>query len=371
MLDLDTILREGVSRGASDIHLVNNMKPIYRINRELTEMNTDELLTEEDLNEFLQKITKGNDGIIQSFYRERKLDMNYEVDGTRFRVNASLSNGVLLYTLRIIKDKLPEFRDLGLPEIVRKTALQPQGMMIITGKSNSGKTTTLNALVHEINRTSKKKILMLEDPIEFSHKSINSLIIQKEVGEGKDCLTFSAGTYNSLREDCDIVIIGEVRDSKTMDAMLEMAEAGHFVIGTMHTKSCAETIDRIINFYDIADQKTIKYMVASVLKAIVSQRLLKGVNGGLVMVPEIMVVNDVIAGAIRKEKVSSSELEDAILTSQSIGSLSFIFSLANSVVSKKITLETAQSQLDEKSFSQLTNTIARMRNNTLNWNSSL
>ena len=206
---------------------------------------------------------------------------------------------------------------------------------------------------------------MLEDPVEYQHKSINSLIIQKEVGEGKDCLTFSAGTYNSLREDCDIVIIGEVRDSKTMDAMLEMAEAGHFVIGTMHTKSCAETLDRIINFYDLADQKTIKYMVASVLKAVVSQRLLKGTNGGLVMIPEIMYVNDIIAGAIRKEKLTTSEIEDAILTSQATGSLSLIFSLAHKVVTDEITLETAASQVDEKSQSHLMNTIARMRNGTL------
>ncbi|MBQ9314167.1 MAG: Flp pilus assembly complex ATPase component TadA [Clostridia bacterium] len=366
-MELDAILREGVYRGASDIHLVNKMRPIYRINRELTEMQNAEQLNENDLNEFFQVLTKSNEGILQSFNRERKLDMNYEVDGVRFRVNASLSNGILTYTLRIVKNELPEFRNLGLPDIVRKTALLPQGMMMITGKSNSGKTTTLNALVNEINKTAKKKILMLEDPIEYSHKSINSLIIQKEIGEGKDCLTFSAGTYNSLREDCDIVIIGEVRDSKTMDAMLEMAEAGHFVIGTMHTKSCAETIDRIINFYEISDQKTIKYMVSSVLKAVVSQRLLKGINGGLVMVPEIMLVNDIIAGAIRKEKLTSSEIEDAILTSQSTGSLSFIFSLANLVATNKISLDTAKSQIDEKSYTHLTNTIARMKNNTLNW----
>lgn len=367
MIELDTILREGMAREASDIHLVNDMRPIFRVNRELIEMEDVEPLTEDDLNQFLITVTKGNEGLVQAFNRDRKLDANYEVDGVRFRVNVSFSNGILTYTLRIIKNQLPEFNNLGLPDIVRKIALQPQGMMFITGKSNSGKTTTLNALVNEINRTERKKILMLEDPIEFSHKSINSLIVQKEVGEGKDCLTFSAGTYNSLREDCDIVIIGEVRDSKTMDAMLEMAEAGHFVIGTMHTKSCSETIDRIINFYDINDQKTIKYMVAGVLKAVVSQRLLKGINGGLVMVPEIMVVNDIIAGAIRKEKLSSAEIEDAILTSQSSGSLSLIFSLANLVATNQITLETAASQIDEKSQNHLINTINRMKSNTLNW----
>lgn len=361
MVDFNGILRSGMEQGASDIHLVKDMRPIFRINRDLTEMYDADFLDENDLISFFQIVTKNNPGIVESFQRERRLDINYELDGVRFRVNVSLSNNDFTFTLRIIKNELPEFNNLGLPEIVLKTALLPQGMMMITGKSNSGKTTTLNALVNEINRTATKKILMLEDPIEFAHKSINSLIIQKEVGEGKDCLTFSDGTYNSLREDCDIVIIGEVRDSKTMDAMLEMAEAGHFVIGTMHTKSCAETLDRIINFYDISDQKTIKYMVASVLKAVVSQRLLKGIDGSLVMTPEIMMVNDIIAGAIRKEKLTSSEIEDAILTSQSTGSLSLIFSLANLVATNRITMETAFSQIDEKSQSHLINTVNRMK----------
>ena len=152
-----------------------------------------------------------------------------------------------------------------------------------------------------------------------------------------------------------------------MDAMLEMAEAGYLVIGTMHTRSCAETIDRIVNFYDLSDQRTIKYMMASVLKAVVAQRLLKGKNDNLVMSPEIMIVDDIIRGYIRKEKLSKSELEDAILTSQSKGSLSLIFSLANLVVTDKITLDTAKSQIEDKYFEHLENTIFRMRNNMLNW----
>jgi len=361
MVDVNNVLKTGILNRASDIHLVYNMRPIFRINKNLVEMQGSEPLQESDLNLFFEAFTRGNEGIVHSFYVERKVDINYELDGTRFRVNISLSDNKMTYTLRIINNVLPEFRNLGLPEVVLKTALQPQGLMLITGKANSGKTTTLNALVNEINKREMKKILMLEDPVEYRHQSINSLIIQKEVGEGKDCLSFSDGTINSLREDCDIVVVGEARDRKTMDAMLEMAEAGYFVIGTMHTRSCAETIDRIVNFYDISDQKTIKYMMASVLKAVVSQRLLKSMNGSMVMAPEIMLVDNIIAGAIRREKFSSAELEDAILTSQSKGSLSFIYTLANLVATNRISLETAKAQIEEKSYEHLNNLIVRIK----------
>lgn len=366
MVNIDNILREGIRRNASDIHLVNEMKPIFRINRDLVEMKDSEPLTDNDLLEFFGVFSMFNDEIKKSFEKNKRIDLNYEFEGNRFRVNASLSNHSIVYTLRIVKKELPEFKNLGLPDVVRKLALSPQGLILITGKSNSGKTTTLNALVNEINKTENKKILMLEDPIEYTHKSIKSLIIQKEVGEGKDCKSFGDGTINSLREDCDILIVGEVRDKITMDAMLEMAESGYLVIGTMHTRSCAETIDRIINFYDLSDQKTVKYMMSSVLKAVISQRLLKGMNNDLVMAPEIMVVDNIIGGHIRKDKLSKSEIEDAILTGQSKGSLSFIFSLAYLVYQNKLSLEVAKSQIDENNYSHLENTIYRLRNNMLN-----
>ena len=367
MIDVDNLLREGIRRGASDIHLVNKKKPIFRINRELVESNEIGEINENDLVEIFGIFSSYNDGVRNALVRDRKIDLNYELDSVRFRINVSFSNQVYVYTIRIIKSELPQFKDLGLPDIVRKLALLPQGLILITGKSNSGKTTTLNALVNEINKCENKKILMLEDPIEYAHKSIKSLIVQKEIGEGRDCESFGAGAINSLREDCDILVVGEVRDKLTMDAMLEMAEAGYLVIGTMHTRSCAETIDRIVNFYDLSDQRTIKYMMSSVLKAVVAQRLLKGRDNNLVMAPEIMIVDDIIRGHICKEKLGKAELEDAILTSQSKGSLSLIFSLANLVVTNKITLEIAKSQIEDKYFEHLENTIFRMKNNMLNW----
>ena len=185
--------------------------------------------------------------------------------------------------------------------------------------------------------------------------------MQKEVGTGKDTLTFRDGVKNSLREDCDILVIGEIRDKETMEAAIDMAESGHLVLGTLHTKSCAETIDRIINFYEIRDQASVKYLISSLLKLVVSQRLLKGLENNLVLLPEVMVVDNVVAGCIRKEKFSVSELEDAIQSSLGKGNVSLINSLAELYVENKISLEQAKSQIEEKNVEVLNRTIMQMK----------
>ena len=178
---------------------------------------------------------------------------------------------------------------------------------------------------------------------------------------GRDCPDYSTGVKNCLREDCDILIIGEIRDRETMDAAIETAEAGHLVIGTLHTKSCAETIDRMINFYDIRDQQTIKYMIASLLKLVVSQRLLKGRNDSLVLVPEVMVVDNTIAGVIRKEKLGVSEIEDAIQSGSDKGSIGLINSLSQLFVDDKISLDQAKAQIEEKNIEVLNRTIMQLK----------
>ncbi|MBE5819341.1 MAG: hypothetical protein E7310_00700 [Clostridiales bacterium] len=224
-----------------------------------------------------------------------------------------------------------------------------------------GKTTTLNALINEINENLNKKILTLEKPVEYKHQSKKSVIIQKEVGKGADVLNFKEGVKNSLREDCDILVIGEIRDKETMEAGIEMAESGHLVIGTLHTKSCAETLDRIINFYEVRDQASIKYLMSSLLKLVVSQRLVKGIDGKLVLLPEVMVVDNVVAGCIRKEKFSVSEIEDAIQGSSEKGSISLINSIAKMYVEDRITLDQAKAQIEEKNIEILNRTIMQLK----------
>ena len=361
MVNMDNILKLVVEKDASDVHLICGNKPILRIARELKEIEEMDVLTPEDMNEIYDYLVMGNLDKDAVFRETRKLDTSYEFENVRFRVNISNSFDIPVYTLRLIKNTLPTFEELGVPDIVRRMTYQPQGLILVTGKTNSGKTTTLNALINEINETQNRKIMTLENPVEFRHHSKKSLIVQKEVGRGQDTLTFSDGVKNSLREDCDILVIGEIRDKITMEAAIEMAESGHLVIGTLHTKSCAETIDRMINFYEVRDQASIKYLLSALLKLVVSQRLLKGKDGKLVLIPEVMVVDNIVAGIIRKEKISVSEIEDAIQSNLEKGSIGLINSLAESFVKDKITLEQAKSQIEEKNIEVLNRTIMQMK----------
>ena len=361
MINVSKVLDEAIKKDASDIHFIVENKPMLRIARELIPSENADVLTEEDMNTIYDFLVKGNIEADKVFQETRKLDTLLEYADLRFRVNISSTDGIPIATLRIIKNTLPTYESLGVPDIVRRMTYQPQGLILVTGKTNSGKTTTLNALINDINENQNRKILTLENPVEYKHHSKKSLIVQKEVGKGQDVLTFSQGVKNSLREDCDILVIGEIRDKETMEAAIEMAESGHLVIGTLHTKSCAETIDRMINFYEVRDQAQIKYLLSSLLKLVVSQRLLRGTNGKLVLVPEVMVVDNIVSGVIRKDKLSVSEIEDAIQSNQEKGSIGLINSLAKLFVEDKITLAQAKEQIEEKNIETLNRTIMQLK----------
>ena len=361
MIDIDRILDIAKKKNASDVHLICGIKPMLRIMRELIPCEGTDELTGDDMSEAYDYFVRGNIDKDKVFKETKKLDCSFEFEDIRLRVNISQTNEIPTFTLRLIKNELPKYEDLGVPDIVRRMTYQPQGLILVTGKTNSGKTTTLNALINEINETQNKKILTLENPVEYKHTSKKSIIVQKEIGLGRDCLTFSDGVKNSLREDCDILVIGEIRDKETMEAAIETAEAGHLVIGTLHTKSCAETIDRMVNFYEIRDQQTVKYMISSLLKLVISQRLLPGKNGKLALVPEVMVVDNIISGIIRKEKISVSEIEDAIQSNSEKGSIGLINSIAELFVNDIITLDQAKAQIEEKNIETLNRTIMQLK----------
>ena len=361
MVNMEKILDMAIEKDASDVHLISGNKPILRISRELVPIEDMDELKDEDMSEIYDYLIMGNIDKDTVYNETRKLDTSYVFKGIRLRVNISSSDGIQLCTMRLIKNELPPYESLGVPDIVRRMTYQPQGLILVTGKTNSGKSTTLNALINYINETQNKKILTLESPIEYRHTSKKSLIVQKEVGKGQDCLTYHDGVKNALREDCDILVIGEIRDRVTMEAAIEMAESGHLVIGTLHTKSCAETLDRMINFYEVRDQAQIKYLLSALLKLVVSQRLLKGVDGKLVLVPEVMVVDNIVAGIMRKEKISVSEIEDAIQSAAEKGSIGLINSIAQLFVDDKITLEQAKAQIEEKNIETLNRTIMQLK----------
>lgn len=361
MIDINRVLEIAKEQGASDVHLVPGRKPTLRIARELKEIEDQDVLTEADMYEVYDYFIRGNIDRDEVYKETRQLDISFVFEDIRLRVNISSFDEIPIFTMRLIKNELPKFEELGIPDVVRRTMYQPQGLILVTGKTNSGKTTTLNALINEVNETENKKILTLEKPVEFKHTSKKSLIVQKEVGLGKDTLSFREGVKNSLREDCDILVIGEIRDKETMEAAIDMAESGHLVIGTLHTKSCAETIDRIINFYEVRDQASVKYLMSALLKLVVSQRLIRGIDGKLVLIPEVMLVDNVVAGCIRKEKFSVSDIEDAIQSNIDKGNISLINSLAELYVNNKINLEQAKAQIEEKNIEILNRTIMQMK----------
>lgn len=359
MKKLEAILEQGIVRNASDIHLLVGCYPILRIAKELISLENMNKITEEEQREFVREFTGHKEEVMEELRKEKILDLNYKFKEQRFRVNISYSMDIPTCTLRIIQDELPRFESLNLPEAIRELTLKSQGLILVTGKPGTGKTTTLNALVNEINEKQNRKIMILENPIEFVHKNKKSIIVQKEVGLFGDCKTFHMGVKNALREDCDVLVIGEIRDKETMDATIEMAETGHLVIGTLHTNSCAETIDRIINFYDLEEQQTIKYMIASLLRIIVSQRMIHGTFGDLVMIPEVLIINEQMRSIIKKDKFNNIEVEDIMLTTRDKGNSVLVFSLAEAVINGKITLDQAMKEVDLKNQDLLKKVVAQ------------
>ena len=222
---IEKIFDKAIQEEASDIHLVCGSYPVLRVARELVSLEEFNVLSYSDMYEIYDYIIRGSLQKDEYFKNKRELDTSLEYNEVRFRINVSNSDNIPVFTLRLIKKELPKYSELGIPDIVRKLAMQRQGLLLVTGKANSGKTTTLNSIINEINENESRKIITLENPIEYKHSCKKSLIIQKEVGRGMDALSFTAGVKNSLREDVDILVIGEIKDRETMDAAIEMTES--------------------------------------------------------------------------------------------------------------------------------------------------
>lgn len=323
------ILTRAVSLGATDIHLAPGKVPIYRVKRKLFFDEAKFPISEETLVNILEGFFKEINGLEKKFEEKKQIDFSYTYEKTRYRINVSLSKGVPVFSLRVIPNGEINLGTMGLSEVVQKMKKIKTGLILVTGKVNSGKSTTMNAFIQEINNEVSRKIVTLEDPIEYEHESKKSIVIQKEIGESSDVISYYNGLINLLREDVDIAVLGEIRDRKTMDVAIDLAESGGLVIGTLHTRSCGETVERIINMYEPSEQNAIKNSVSSVLKMVISQKLILSTQGSLMMVPEIMVVNNVIAAQIRQEKFSVSDIEDTIHASKEIGSVSFETSFAD------------------------------------------
>ena len=341
-----SILQKGINLEASDIHLVPGQVPVYRVNRKLFFDESKLPLSPETLEMFVEYFCSKTPSLEEAVKTKRQGDFSYGYGGHRFRINVAMTQGNPTFSIRIIPNGDIDVEAMGLTSVIQKLRRVESGLILITGKVNSGKSTTMNAFIQEVNKVSNKKIVTLEDPIEYIHIPQKSIIIQREIGTESDVLSYYDGLINLLREDADIAVIGEIRDRQTMDVALDLAESGGLVIGTLHTRSCGETLERIINMYDPADQMTIKNTVSHVLKVVISQKLVLSVENSLLMVPEIMIVNNTIAAHIRQEKFNISDIEDSIHSQSDNGSLSFEKSFANLYLKGLIDMQTVKDNID-------------------------
>jgi len=308
-MDLNSCLRLAVELGASDIHLKLGQPPILRRDGDLAAMEDWAVLTEADLESALHLVGAGAPKRLEAFYETGDLDVAYQDDDLpRFRVNAFRQRGAISFAFRAIPSIVPSFSDLNLPPGLQRLGEEHRGLILVTGATGSGKTTTLAAIVDHINRTRRQHIVTVEDPIEILHSDHSCIVNQREIGIDTD--DFQQALRRALRQDPDVILIGELRDMETAQTALQAAESGHLVLSTMHTIDAAETLGRMIEFFPGAKQQQVRSIMAGVLRGVVSQRLLPRTSGGRVVAVEVMIMNSRIAELIREDR--TDEIAEAI-----------------------------------------------------------
>ena len=300
MEQLDMVLSAAYEKKASDVHLVVGAAPVFRVDGKLIPQKQ-AVLTPEDTEVFARTILSQD--LWETLEKKREIDFSYAIsDIARFRVNAFYQRNALSLAFRIISKDIPSVESLGLPSIAKKLVQQPHGLFLVTGPTGSGKSTSLAALIDYVNETMNRHIITLEDPIEYLHVHKQSIIEQREVGF--DTLSFKDGLRASLRQDPDVILVGEMRDMDTISTAITASETGHLVLGTLHTSDAAGSIERMIDVFPAGQREQIRLMLANVLLGILSQRLLptKKTNGR-VAATEMLVNNAAVKNLIRAEKM--------------------------------------------------------------------
>jgi twitching motility protein PilT len=338
VMDLDTLLARAVDLGASDIHLKLGRPPMLRRDGSLGAMEDSPDMSEDDLDGFLQRVTKIKPERYAQFQETGDLDIAYQSgDLPRFRVNGFRQRGNVSFAFRVIPKTVPTMEQLRLPKGVQRLADEHRGLVLVTGATGSGKTTTLAAMIGYINRTRKQHIVTIEDPIEILHPDVDCIVNQREVG--LDTADFQQALRRALRQDPDVILIGELRDAETAQTALQAAESGHLVFSTLHTVDAAETIGRMIEFFPPAKQQMISSVMAGVLRGVISQRLLPRIDGGRVAAVEVMVMNTRIADLIREQR--ADEITDAIAEGQYFDMQTFTQALIDQVIAGAVDQEVA------------------------------
>ncbi len=337
-MDLNALLQGAVELGATDIHLKLGQPPVLRRDGALSPLEGYPALSDRELEHALNLIGAGSPKRLEAFQETGDMDIAYQASGLpRFRVNAFRQRGSISIALRVIPRRVPTFADLKLPSGVATLAELHRGLVLVTGATGSGKTTTLAAIVGEINRTRKQHIVTIEDPIEILHDDEGCIVNQREVG--LDTESFQQALRRALRQDPDVILIGELRDAETAQTALQAAESGHLVLSTMHTVDASETLGRLIEFFPGEKQAQIRAIAAGVLKGVVSQRLLPKLDGGRVVAVEVMITNNRIAELIRENR--PEEIPEAIAEGAFFHMQTFTKALIDLVVSGQISREVA------------------------------
>ena len=333
---IEGLLKIAQEQSASDLHLNINRPPVVRIDGRLQKVDNQPNLSDTDIREILERIT--NEEQMERFLKQQELDFSYDNPNIgRFRVNACIQKGSISLAFRLLMRVLSPLTSLGLPYICEELGQRRRGLILVTGPTGSGKSTTMAAMIDHINRNEERHIITIEDPIEYVHEDNRSIIIQRCVGEDTD--SFSAALTHALRHDPDVIVVGEMRDLTTIAIAITAAETGHLVLGTLHTIDASETIDRVVEVFPTGQQTQIRLQLSQVLVAVISQTLVRRIGGGRVPACEIMICNPAIKHLIREGQ--THQIGNSMQLSQKDGMQSMNDSLASLVTNNIVSLDDA------------------------------
>ena len=335
-MELDELLKLMVDKGASDLHLRVPSPPVLRINGELMPQQDLAPVMPKDLENAFEHITTPEQR--STFLKELELDFAYSVPGlARFRVSVMRQRGTISLAFRLVPIEILSIDDLGLPQICKELVLKPRGLILVTGPTSSGKSTTMAAMIHHLNENDKRNIITIEDPIEYLHRNKGCIIAQRDLGD--DTKSFDIALIHALRHDPDVIVVGEMRDLATISTAIRAAETGHLVVATLHTTDAPQTVDRVIDIFPVGHQQQIRLQLSQVIEAVLCQTLLPRLRGGRIAAFEIMIANSAVRNLIREGK--TYELHNVMRLSSKDGMITLDQTLTDLVRNRIVSQEEA------------------------------